>query len=145
MNRKVFVIAVLLVLSSLILSLIPISPQLNEMYGRWSYLGLEKATGVNTSRPSSQAHDVSDNSGPDDDATNLQSKSQETAKNGMRLEQSDSQLFQDRVENNVGTVNESVQIPCEGIVEKPENNTLPGRLDTVLPPSEFERIQFTQP
>jgi hypothetical protein len=129
MNRKVFVIAVLLVLSSLILSLVPVFPQLTETHGY----------------PSSQTHYVSDNPAPKDDATSLQSKSQETTKNGMCLEQSDSPLSQDRGENKVGTVNEPPQTPLEGIIEKTENQTLPVRLDAVLPPSEFEPIHFAQP
>jgi hypothetical protein len=144
MNSKVFAIAVLLVLGSFILSLIPISPQLNAMPGRWSYPESERAACDNTS-PSNQANDVTDNLGSNDGAENSQSKSQENSNNEVNLEQPNSALSENRVENRVETISESMLIPCEGFVEKTENQTLPVRLDAVLLPIECEPVQFTQP
>ncbi len=140
MNSKLFAFAVFLVLCSLILSLIPISPQLNAMRSSWSHPGSEKATSNNSS-PSNRANDVTDNLEPEDAVKKSQSKSQETFNNEVNLEQPNSALSENRVEN----TSRSMQIPCEGFVEKTENQTLPVRLDAVPLPTEFEPIQFTQP
>jgi len=144
MNSKLFAIAVFLVLGSLILSLIPISPQLNAMRSSWSYPWSERATSNNSS-PSNQVSDVTDNLESEDAVKKSQSESQETFNNEVNLEQPNSALSEDRVENNIENTSGSMQIPCEGLVEKTENQTLPVRLDAVLLPTEFEPIQFTQP
>lgn len=115
MAWKMLGTAILLAVGCLILSLIPAFPKQTIMQGY----------------ESSQIQNDSGNP-----------KSPETTPEQTDLVQSDSVLPQDSVEAKVADVGELPQTPIEYISEKTENQTLPVRLEAVVPPSEFEPIRL---